>query len=109
MTFVKNYDGRFRIRMWSDSRLVNKQVIFCLCSNCVKEQYNAGIRCQKHRVFMAMTRLINIVAPVFACLDFVEREGSNHLNELYEPMREKIESHTEEERYDFMEEWGETL
>ena len=58
---------------------------------------------------MAMTRLLNISAPVFACLEFMERDGINHLDEFYEPTKEREESAREEESYRFMEDWGEHL
>ncbi len=88
--FVK--DNRFKMKMWSDSRLVNKQAIFCLCTKCIKEDETIGTVCPTHKRFMEATRYLQVTAPVFACADFKETPlRDNVLDTLYEPSQESVE------------------
>lgn len=88
--------------MWSDSRLVNKQGIFCLCTKCIKEDETLGMVCPVHKQFMKATRLLNVAAPVFACLDFQANPlRDNTLDTLYEPSQESVEHY----RAKFAEDW----
>ena len=91
--------------MWSDSRLVNMQGAFCLCTYCTKEQY-PKIRCDRHRAFMKMTRLINIAAPVIACLDFESLDKENEMDKFYEPQAEKEKTFREVEANKTIEKHG---
>lgn len=90
--FVQGWDSRFRTLMWSDSRLVDKQAVFCLCTTCLKEDVVKGVECSTHKAFMRMTRILNIAAPVFSCLLFVkDTSRPNKTDVLYEPSCECVE------------------
>ena len=79
--YVKRWDNRFGIQMYSDSRLSNKQANFCLCTCCLREDVTKGVECPTHKGFMRMTRVLTISAPVFACLGFIEDKSKpNKLN-----------------------------
>jgi hypothetical protein len=106
--FVNAYDNRFKMKMWCDSRLVNKQGVFCLCTKCIKENEDKGIECPIHKRFMQGTRFLNVTAPVFACTDFVEDpDAENLVEQLYEPMREQSEHLKALAGIDFADSWGE--
>jgi len=83
--FVLVRSARFKIPMWSDSRLVDLSPPFCLCSSCAKGDIVKGKICQKHDEFMKMTQALQIAAPVFSCPDFAELEGGyNFLDDYYD-------------------------
>lgn len=69
--------------MWSDSRLVSKQGVLCLCTKCTKEDEPTGIECPIHKRFMEGTRFLQVAAPVIACLDFVDDRTKPNLLDEY--------------------------
>lgn len=104
--FIRFIDSRFKEEMWSDSRLTNKQLIFCLCGKCIKEQSKQGKPCSIHTEFMKITKQLKVAAPVFACVDFVENpERSSLIDPLYEPSQERIEMAKVEGAYQFAKDW----
>jgi hypothetical protein len=61
--------------MYSDSRVVNKQGNYCLCTRCTKANVYPGevSMCVVHDEFIKMTTQLFISAPIFACHSFSER------------------------------------
>jgi hypothetical protein len=83
--YIKVFNKRFDVLMWSDSRLVNTSANFCLCSSCAKSDITVGIICPKHDEFMNLTQNLKLAAPVFACLDFEELPNvHNYLDQYYD-------------------------
>lgn len=78
--FVKTLDYRFRIMMWSDSRLANKQGELCLCTKCAKEDEINNIECPTHKQFMRDTRILVVNAPIIACPKFEDRDEEAAFN-----------------------------
>ena len=81
--FIKTYNSRYEKDLYSYSRLVDASSSFCLCSYCEMSNIPEGIICQKHEKFMRLTEELEIAAPVFACAEFVELEGSCNYLSLY--------------------------
>jgi hypothetical protein len=94
--------------MWSDTRLVDMQGVFCLCTKCIKEDETFGKECLIHKSFMIITRQLKVAAPVFACLEFEEDKNKTVvIDELYEPSKEKITSTAVMGGWHFASSWAE--
>ena len=83
MPFVKEFNIRTGIEMWSDGRMVNAATDFCLCGKCFKHGPQ-GENCETYKRFIEVTtKELLIAAPVLGCVAFVEDPNKPNLLNKY--------------------------
>jgi hypothetical protein len=80
---VNALNRRFNYPMFSDSRLVNEQGKYCLCTRCSNTSLDTDEDqthiCKRHDDFIEMTTKLQLASPVFACPEFKERPDKEDL------------------------------